>query len=535
MAPEQAAGRTREIGPPTDVHALGAILYELLVGSPPFRAPSSLMIVRQVLDQEPVRPRRLDRCIPRELEIICLKCLEKEPGLRYASARELAADLERFVQGKPILAHPLTPPFRFWRWCRRQPALAAVGVLAAIALVAGVAVAYLVTELQSAHSRDLQASRLAAHAAFERSLTFCEQTDASRGMLWLARTLELANHAGAPELARAVRANLASWQCRLHPLQNLLNLPERVSAVGFDPECRLLLCGTEEGKVQLWDVNQGNPLGSLQVEGIVRDVEFRSDRAVFLTASKNVVQLWRTATRQKLGPGLTHEHEVMVGSFSPDGRTLATGTKGGVVQLWDAASGTKIGPPLLHEAEVRAARFNPDGTILLTTALDNLAKLWDRATGKLLYPPIVHDDMLFAAAFSPDGSTFATAGNDSTVRLFDTRTGRRLDRTFRHQAGVYAVTFSPDGRRLLTGGYDATARLWDLERGTPVGTPLHHPDRVIAVAFASDGRRRFDWLPGQHRAPLGTQRRDAPIPFAAAPSVRTGWYVYSPRRSHLDG
>jgi tetratricopeptide (TPR) repeat protein/tRNA A-37 threonylcarbamoyl transferase component Bud32 len=164
MAPEQAAGRTHDIGPATDVYGLGTILYEMLTGRPPFRAATLVETMEQVKSQEPAAPRLLQPRTPRDLETICLKCLQKEPGKRYASGAELAEDLARFLAGRPVKARPVGARERLGRWCRRNPVVA--GLLAAVAglllLVAGGAVFAALTYKESASREHAQYQRMIA-------------------------------------------------------------------------------------------------------------------------------------------------------------------------------------------------------------------------------------------------------------------------------------------------------------------------------------------------------------------------------------
>jgi tetratricopeptide (TPR) repeat protein len=154
MAPEQASGKMRAVGPAADVYALGAILYEMLTGRPPFRGETPLDTLQQVLIDDPVPPRALQPKVPTDLATVCLKCLQKDPARRYASAGDLAEDLSRFLHGEPIKARPVGPAARLYRWCRRKPATA--GLLALLVVGTAVSTWQAVRATAAEHERDRQ-------------------------------------------------------------------------------------------------------------------------------------------------------------------------------------------------------------------------------------------------------------------------------------------------------------------------------------------------------------------------------------------
>src|SRR5262249_53671763 len=211
MPPEQVCAQSDHVCPAADVYALGAILYEMLTGRPPFHGASATETMLQVLTADPVPPRRLQPGVPRDLETICLKCLEKTPGKRYASAQALGDDLARFLAGEPIEARPIGAWERGMKWARRRPAVAALTALTVS--ITFFALAMVTWQWQQAdrarrHAESAQEEaeaarteesqqrqryqRLSVNLAVDRGLHLCEQGDVGRGLLHLARTLEWA-------------------------------------------------------------------------------------------------------------------------------------------------------------------------------------------------------------------------------------------------------------------------------------------------------------------------------------------------------
>jgi hypothetical protein len=165
MAPEQAEGRLRDVCPRTDVYALGVLLYELLTGRPPFRGDTDLNIRAQIIGAEPVPPRRLRSQVPRDLETVCLKCMQKEPRKRYVSAEALADDLQCFLRGEPVSARPVGQAGRLWRWCCRRPAVAALIASLVCVFLAGFVAVFWQWRVAVAATEEKELQRQQAEAA----------------------------------------------------------------------------------------------------------------------------------------------------------------------------------------------------------------------------------------------------------------------------------------------------------------------------------------------------------------------------------
>jgi WD40 repeat protein/serine/threonine protein kinase len=490
MAPEQAAGRTKEITPAVDIYSLGAILYELCTGRPPFLAESWDATRDLVLTQEPVPPRRLQPKLPRDLQTICLKCLEKEPRKRFASALELADELRRFLDGKPIRSRPVSTMERVWSWTRRKPAMAGLTAFAGLTLITAIIVFISLSLFKSGVSRERQIRN--AFDALDKGIALCEEGK-PEGMLLLARSLELAPE-DAEDLQFVIRSNLGGWGPQISPLKGILADDSVVLAVAFSPDGKKFLTGSLDGTAQLWETATGQPIGPpLLHRSKIWAVAFSPDDQVAATGGDdNFIRLWHAATGQPISV-IPHPYPVYAIAFSPDGKTILTGYgdttdnqwKGGA-QLWNSATREAIGPPFEVEGAVLAVAFSPDGKTVLTGSDDKRARLWNLKTREK--KELAHDERaVWAVAFSPNGQMALTGGQDHTAHLWNVGTGNQIGSPFNHYDQVKSVAFAPDGLTFLSAsGFDA--QFWDVASGRRVGSSLRHPDLMRCAALSPDGK-----------------------------------------------
>jgi len=520
MSPEQVS--RRRIDPRADVYSLGAVLYEILTLRPPFAAESDHAIQNAILFDEPIRPRRLNSRLNRDVETIVLHAIEKKPERRYGSMAEFAGDLRRLLRYEPIRARAVGPALRAKRWAQRNPAITTGIVGAFLLLSVSLAISLhflhrvsqallraralgLANAAAQAVDTDPMLSLLLAREAValdRRSETLSQVYEA---LAALRERAILSGHEGpvnsasySPDGARILTASddgtARLWTREGKEMAVLRGHGARVSIARFSPRQDLILTASNDKTARLWDL-EGREVAVLRGhEGPITGAVFSPSDDLVLTGSQDgSARLWDLGgneARRLLG----HTGWISAVAFSPRGDRILT-TAGYLVhpgpsadftaRLWSVSSGETIAVLKGHEDSILAAAFSPGGDRILTVSADRTARIWE-AEGKEVAVCRGHDDKPQpSACFSHDGRFALTGSADTTARMWDG--AGALVQVFRgHRGGVYSALFSSEGDRILTASADQTARLFDRS-GTELAVLAGHDSRVYSAVFSPDG------------------------------------------------
>lgn len=531
MAPEQASQKNGKVSFHTDVYSLGAILYKLLTGRPPFQAPTSVETMLQVIHLEPVSPKTLQPKIPKDLETICLKCLQKDPDRRYATASLLAEDLRCFLAGKEISARPPTTAERLQKYVQRHPTVSGltfvVGMLALITIIVAFN-GWQNTEIQRTiaakerdHARDLAGKEKVAKLRAEKEKSLAEAAAnraieaESNSYLTLARVewQSLRNPYNGrvigpiKETLEKVHREHRQWEWHFLNRQinntgsTLTGHENAITAIALSPDSKFLVSASRDGVLKTWDVRERKLISTqTQENGCVTALSFHPTQNIFFSCdTEGIVKSWQNQNGALIDETVLDRKSLYSMAIPQSGEWVAVAGASGKIFLYSPKRGKLLDTISPSNSAIYAIATDATGRQIAFSDSDNRLVVCTQTNDRWQTKTLLEEfpGSLKCIDFSPDGKTLAVGGASDAnpneaieqMRLLDLASGNLVGVLSGRHRAFTCVKFHPDGNRLVTGNQQGIVDLWNWQTAKHLHSYKGHEGIVTSVCFDNTGKQ----------------------------------------------
>ncbi len=527
MAPEQAIGSIEDVTTSADIYGLGATLYQLLVNKVPFSGPTSLATMKSVVEDLPRRPRSMNSDIHPDLETIVLKCMEKAPSDRYASAEEVEDELTRFINGEPILARPVNALEHSLRWCQRNPVVAAL--LCGLAIVFFGGITGVIWQWQRAESTNIALQESLDRSQWEDLVQMADREENSEVLAQLAHRLRKK-----PNDWRSAMLATSILDHRRFPRPRFPTITHgdkfEFTSATFDASGSRIATATTDGTARIWDSTTGKELFCLVHGDVVNQVTFLPGGDRILTASQDgTAAIWNSLNGDRLAV-LPHPVSVAVAVSLSSDNLVATASTDGWVRIWDVSrpasiasiGGFDLGQPVVSlaasvsnrhlllggrdgaiaklditdptqpvtewsvsvEGPLKGVAFSFDGQFVVATG--KKVTCWKMAEDEVVFEGVTYGE--FSPALSQNDSRIHTLVNATATQVIDLGTGARIGDSIAHKYLCSASAFAPIGDWLAIGGWDYKVNILDTKDDSRAISPIHTNAIPRYLSFAPNNQ-----------------------------------------------